>query len=339
MPWETWVRIAESLLPVTVLVALGVALEYTGFHGEAVRKGMDRLVYWVCLPALIVAKVAESGGLSGEVWRIAAVLALATLSVAALAWAIGQFARFDHEGIGVVTQSALRGNLAFVGLPVILLASGEPRTEQLGALVLAPLVLLYNILSVAALVVPQHLADRTNPPRDPATTTADGPDTPDAAASPNVAALAPRIARSMVTNPLLIACLIGLVIAAIGRPLPSVVSTSVSLLGKPAATLALISLGGALVVYRIRGNLTRAAVAGVLKLVAVPAITWLGCGWMGLDGEATLVAMIFASCPTAVASYVLVTQLGGDRGLAASCVALTTLGSLISLAVAIAIAG
>ena len=48
--------------------------------------------------------------------------------------------------------------------------------------------------------------------------------------------------------------------------------------------------------------------------------------------------MVFAACPTAVASYVLTTQLKGDAGLAAATIVLSTLLSLASLAAVLAFA-
>ncbi|MEM9253594.1 MAG: hypothetical protein AAGB29_14720, partial [Planctomycetota bacterium] len=57
-----------------------------------------------------------------------------------------------------------------------------------------------------------------------------------------------------------------------------------------------------------------------------------------LDHDETLALLVMAACPTAVTSVVLVGQIGGDRGLAASCVGVTTALSVFSLGGALAIA-
>ena len=50
-----------------------------------------------------------------------------------------------------------------------------------------------------------------------------------------------------------------------------------------------------------------------------------------------LVAMLFLGCPTAVVSWVMAEQLDGDHHLAAGAVVLSTLLSMITLAVILAV--
>ncbi len=63
----------------------------------------------------------------------------------------------------------------------------------------------------------------------------------------------------------------------------------------------------------------------MLKVGAVPALGLGLAWWLGLSPEHTRIVGILLACPTASASYLLASQLGGDDGLASSIVVLSTL--------------
>lgn len=310
-------QIIDSLLPLALLVALGAALLKLRFFDAAFRKGLDRLVYWVALPALIVRVLAEAPPTEvlGSAGAMVLTLGGATLTMAALAWGIAKLIRRPDTEAGVFTQASFRGNLAFVGLPVIALAVGSGDQGQAllakAALVFAPTVVLFNVLGVVVLIGAQHRLDSSLPV---------------------------KMLKSLLMNPMLIACALGLVIWHFGLALPGVALTTLDLVGRPAAPLALISLGGALVIYPVGKCFGTATLAAVLKSVGTPIVAWLIAGGLGLTPDDRLVVLIFAACPTAVASYVLATQLKGDPALAAATIVLSTLLSAVSLGVVLGLA-
>jgi predicted permease len=70
--------------------------------------------------------------------------------------------------------------------------------------------------------------------------------------------------------------------------------------------------------------------------VALTPLLGLACArLLGIDGPALVIALLFLACPTAVASYVMADQLGGDAELAGRIVILATLLSGPALAVVI----
>jgi predicted permease len=304
-------RIAESLLPLALLVGLGAALLKFGFVDQAFRRQLDRLVYWVALPALIVQLLAEAPAEVTGAGRMLLALVAATLGALLLAAAASRLLRRPRAEFGVLTQAAFRGNLAFVGLPVIILATGQDSGVVARAvLIFAPIVLLYNVLGVAGLVAAQHRFD---------------------------AALPRKMAVSMLTNPLLLACGLGLILWWTRAPISQVGQTTLGLIGQTAAPLALISLGGALVNYPVGRHLPMALLAAGLKCVALPLLAWLACGVLGVTGGERQAVLIFAACPTAVASFVLATQLKGDPALASASIVVSTLAAGPALAVVLAL--
>ncbi len=305
-------QIVDSLLPIALLVALGAVLLRLRFYDDGFRKGLDRLVYWVALPALIVRVLAEAPPAEalGSVGGMAVTLCSATVAVAAVGWGLGKLLRLGDTELGVFTQAAFRGNLAFVGLPVIALAFAPRGDGEMilakAALVFAPTVMLFNVLGVVCLVAAQHRLDKAMPG---------------------------RLMKSLALNPLLLACVAGLVLWGLRVRLPEVGATTLALVGKTAGPLALISLGGALVSYPVGKRVGTAALAAALKCGGTPIAAWLIAGGLGLSPGDQQVVMIYAACPTAVASYVLATQLKGDPALAAAAIVVSTLASVVSLGV------
>ena len=69
------------------------------------------------------------------------------------------------------------------------------------------------------------------------------------------------------------------------------------------------------------------AVTGI-KLVALPAVTWLLCWSMDISGTKRDIAVLFASLPTATSAYILAARMGGNGPLAAGMVSISTLASM-----------
>ncbi len=301
---------AGPLLPVVLCVAAGAGLSRVGLLPADVRRGCEKLVYWALLPALLVDKLSRAplDGVGGDVARMLAALAAATLLAAVAAVLLARAARIPAATRGTFAQASVRGNLAFVGLPVVALAAGgDPGPPARAALVLGPMVVLYNVLCVPLLIG----FDRET----------------------GLVAGFRRLLRPLATNPILLACVVGLALATL-PPLPEPLARSVALLGQPAGPLALLCLGAAVVSFRVRDRLAHAALAVSIKNVALP-LTAVGLAVLfGVTGADLRSVAIFASAPTAVASYVLTTQLHGDGELAAAGIAATTLFSAVPLALA-----
>ncbi|MEM9295199.1 MAG: AEC family transporter [Planctomycetota bacterium] len=298
----------SPLAPLVLAVAAGYALLRWGFYDDAFRRGLDKLVYWVCLPALIVELLWTGEADPRSAGLASAALCAGAVLVAGLSLVVGRLAGLGPAAAATLAQAGFRGNLAFVGLPVIVLAS--PESAGLAAVTFGPLVVIYNLLAVPMLVRGGRQDGAGRGLRS--------------------------LLKPMVTNPLIWSCAIGLAGALSGVALPDWTSDALRLVGSPAAPLALLSVGGAMAVFPVRGRAGAALLATALKTVACPFIS-VGLGAaMGLGPAELRVVAVLAATPTAVASYVLVTQLKGDAALAASAVILSTLASVVSLAAALA---
>ena len=236
------------------------------------------------------------------------VLMIATVASIFIASGISWLWRLPLRSAVAFIQSGYRGNVTFIGLPVVFWAfagsSAASDIEAAALIAFAPLVIFYNILAVVILQLPNGLAVRS-------------------------AVL--NIFYGVVTNPILIGVVVGLLLAGFSIPLPSFLQRTLTGLGQMALPLALLSIGGALFGTRLRGNLQWAATASLIKVGLAPLMGW-GIGvWMGLDEDSLRLIAIFLAAPCAAAGYVLVKQMNGDSGLAASAIVLSHLFALPSM--------
>ena len=304
--------VLELLGPIFLLIALGAALQRGGFFRPGVVPGLNRLCYWVALPALIVASLARGGAGAGSGWaglggRELCVMAGATLAVAGLGWLGSGAMRLRWEERGTFTQAFFRGNLAFVGLPILLKAPGVDAAALM--LLLAPMMVLYNILAVAALVASRHgLGWATVRP----------------------------LAGEWLRNPIIWASALGGLAYARGWVLPGAAGETITLLGKMAVPLALVTIGAVLASLPTGAWRGAAWMAVAGKVVVSPLLGWGLAAVLGITGADRLVLLVALACPTAVASYTMAGEMGGDEALAAQAVVLSTLASAPVLALILA---
>lgn len=306
--------IFETLAPILLLIALGAALAHLRFLGRNFIADLNQLVFWVTLPALIFVGVAEIGHAGGQTLALIGVLTATTLVALALGWIAGRLLGLSPAGVGTLAQSAFRGNLAYIGIPVLAYAlsalADVARSEEMATalLVMTTMTAIYNVLAVLALQGAQHKL------------------------GPGSAVL---IARSLATNPLIIACVAGLAFTLAGLKLPIFLSRTLETLGASAVPIALLCIGGSLATIPLRGRRSAIVVAAALKVFAAPLIAWAFCQLAGLSGPDLRIALVLSACPTAVASFVMAGKLSGDEALASGSIALSTVLSAISLALAL----
>jgi len=296
-----------SLAPVFLTMAVGVLLRRLRFLPEGFFGGLNQLAFWVCLPCMLFSEVARCRIAGGAVLNVIGILALAIIPTILIAWSLTRALRVAPASRSVFIQGSFRGNLAYVGIPVISYALAKnPDAAGMAALVMAPLTTLYNIGGV--LLLTKRDASHSAGQRWRAT------------------------AASLASNPLIVSCLLGLIAFAFRLTLPMPIGKTVDMLGKAGLPTALLALGASLSFERVKGHFGLATVVALIRVAGGPLIGLGLCAAIGLTGEMRLIALLFLSCPVAVASYVMADQMGADRELAGAIVVLSTLYAFPAMA-------
>ncbi len=306
--------ILNSLAPVFLLIAIGAVLQRTAFVSPNFLREANRITYWLGLPSLLFAQLAQAAHGAGEAKVALGAMLGATLLAIGLSYAVGGLMRVPGSRMGTLVQGGFRGNLAFIGLPLLYSLPDVPLRGGLSlhaaaVVLVAPMMVFYNLAAVVVLLISRH--------------------------SFGFAMLLPLLGR-ILTNPILLATIAGVAFAAAGLTLPPPVARTFDALGQLALPLGLLSVGGALITARLGANWRAPVASGLIKTVASPLLGWAVCRWFGLGPGQTRMIVIFMATPTAVVSYTMAIELGGDESLASGSILLSTFASLPILAAILA---
>ncbi len=301
--------IIAALLPVFLAIAAGYALRHAAFDDDDGWRFLDRLNYFVLFPALLTASLgtAELGTLT--IGPMIATLMAGIATVMAVLLAIRPTLGLDGPAFSSVFQGASRWNTN-VALAAAAVLYGEEGIALVAVAIIA-LVPLLNVACVTALSVYGENGSRS----------------------------LGRIVRSVVTNPLILACALGGALNGVDAVWQTPVGATVEMIGATALPLGLLSVGAALDPGLLRGQAGAIAVTSALKLIGLPVIM---AGWafvFGLSGLAYTVTILCAAVPGATASYVLARQMGGDAPLMAALTTASTLAAMITMPTVLGLMG
>ncbi|MDQ8187184.1 AEC family transporter [Pelagicoccus sp. SDUM812002] len=301
--------VLESIVPVLILIVFGAILARVGFFAGGFFKDLNRLTYFWGLPSLLLYKVAEIDLQSEAGFGLLYTMLIVIGASIALAYALVFLLKVPKESIGAFVQGSFRGNLAFVGFPVVYFALGQDGLD-LGMFTSGICILTYNTSSVTLLIL--HSRQKSEKPLR-------------------------AVWKHGLRNPLILACCLGFVLNLSDLEIPLMARRSLVAVGQLALPLALIGLGAGLKLDELKGRLSLSVVASLINVAFSPVLGYFVGRSIGLDPTSLKVAVIFLSCPTAVFSYVLAEMLGNDGIMARNIVILSTLLSIISLVLAIAL--
>jgi malonate transporter and related proteins len=139
------------------------------------------------------------------------------------------------------------------------------------------------------------------------------------------------VVTMIATNPLILACALGLLWNNLAWELPGLLASILRLLSATALPLGLLAVGAGVHVGALRNASTPFFLSSIIKLIIVPSIAYMLCLITGQDTHVTVVVVILASLPTASSAYILARELGGDSQLMAAIITGQTLLAMISM--------
>jgi predicted permease len=276
----------DAFVPAFGLLALGAVVRRWLLPEDAIWAGIERLIYWLLLPALLVAAIGSVrlgelplGGMMLAIWSA---LGLGTLLSLLLARAYAE----PHPSMTSVLMGGIRFN-NLIGFSVAGALYGLPGLA-LGAVSTGLIVPFVQVVVTTAFAMGG--GGRLRPL---------------------------RVLRQIALNPLMIAVVLGFAVAALGG-LPHGVKPLVEALGRASVALGLLAVGAALTVRAMADRLTLQAWTAALKLLLVPGLTLAFCLLLGVAPRASAMAVLFMALPTAATSYVMARAMGGDAPLMAA---------------------
>jgi predicted permease len=151
-----------------------------------------------------------------------------------------------------------------------------------------------------------------------------------------------KVTRAVLRNPLIVAPALGTLYAATGLALPQSAETFLKLLGAAASPCALVVLGLFLAEPRVVAPADRrtSAMLTLAKLILQPAVTWvLAFKVFTMPPVLGTMAVLIAALPTGTGPFMLAELYRRPAIVTASTILFSTIGSILTLALFLAIAG
>lgn len=302
--WNDFLFSVSATLPVFAVMVLGWLLRRAGFLTEGFCKTGNKLVFRLCLPAMLLRQMA-SMRLSDFVDGGFLLYAFAgTLLTVLLFWLLARILLRDKTQVGAFAQGSFRGNTALLGTVLLESICGSRTYAPLIILAAVPL---YNVLSVIILSLEAGGGGALDRKR-----------------------LWDAL-KGVARNPILWGILLGLPFALFSLPIPAPADKVLSMLGNLASPLSLLVIGGT---FRWQAALQKKGPtlgASFLKLVALPALLLPPAALLGFRSDALVALLVLSGTPSAVSSYIMAENMGNDGVLANGIVAVTTLLSALSI--------
>ncbi|MEM8010483.1 AEC family transporter, partial [Morganella morganii subsp. sibonii] len=270
--------ILMTLWPLFALILLGCILKRRPVFDAGFWNGAEKLNYYILFPALLINSLAVAPLDNPQLPKLAAALVI-MLGLATAAFAVvRRFRGIPTAEFGVLLQGAIRFN-TYLGLSIVNDFYG-PSGMAVAAVILAVLVPLCNIISVVALSESKQLSLR-------------------------------RLLLPVLTNPLIISCIIGMLLNVSGIGLPYNTGQFARLLAGASLPLGLLCVGAALQIATIRYSALKISLNSVVRLCIMPLLAIAVAAVTGLTQLEYQLFVIFFAIPTAPTAYILSRQLGG----------------------------
>lgn len=289
----------DALLPVFSIIVIGYIFKLKAFPGDAFWPQAARITYFGFFPALLINRLATAqfDGLAIGPFALALIIPVLALSFVLVAVKPGL--RVTNPAFTSIFQGSIRFN-TYVALAVAAALFGDAGVT-IAAIALPILIPLVNVLSV--LVLTCYVS--SGPPSGR------------------------LLLSALVTNPLIIACVIGIGLNWTGIGLPFVTGAILEIFGRAALPVGLLTVGAGLDLRAVQASTVHVALTSGLKLLVLPLLTAGVCVALHLDGLVGAVAVLYASLPGAPSAFILAQQLGGDVKLMAG---ITTVQTILAVA-------
>ena len=307
------------VLPMALLLALGYIFKRTDFFtNEFISTGKKFCFY--CLLSCSLFKNLYDSSLDVFPIKLVIFVIIGILAEFIVAYFAAQLIADRKEEKGVIIQGVVRSNYVYIGIPLASMMFADSSlialTRSEASMLSIFIVPLFNVICVMALVYYSENQD-------------DGQ-------------VMNRTIRNILRNPCILSILLGLLVLLIRLIFPasaffikndfSFLYKVLTYLAEMSTPFAFLMVGAGLDFSHSIRNLKKLILIVSLRIFLFPAVILFIAYKLGffINADFAVLVSVFAS-PTAVASAIMASELGGDQELASEIVVYTSVFSMLSL--------
>lgn len=291
--------------PIFLVMVIGWVLKQIGMLNDNFVTVANRFNFKVTLPFMLFRDISSVDIKAVFDLKFVLFCAIASSICFWVIWGAAKLFLKDHTMRGAFVQASFRSSAAVMGLAFI---SNIYGASAMGPLMIIGAVPLYNIYSVLVLTFE---ADHGDEARD----------------TGKIKQACINIAK----NPIIIAIVLGLVVALAGIHFPTIVNKTVNSVAQMATPLALIALGAGFEGRKALAKMKPTLWASAIKLVIQPLIFLPVAAYLGFHGEKMIAILIMLAAPATPSCYIMAKNMKNDGVLTASIVVMTTLLAAFTL--------
>lgn len=293
----------NATIPVFLLMVLGLVLRKLGWIDEVFASRMNKFVFRIPLPVLLFQDLATVDFY--EMWDGKFVFFCFAITFLEILLA-GLFSLLlkDRSTRGEFIQAAYRSSAALLGIAFIQNIYGSAGIAPLMIIGSVPL---YNIMAVVVLAFFSPQKKNLD------------------------AGTFKKTLKGIITNPIIIGILAGMIWSLLKLPLPQIAEKTVSSIGATATPLGLMAMGASFNFRKALGQKKPAVAASFLKLAVFCALFVPLAILLGFRQEKLVAILIMLGSATTVSCYVMAKNMDHEGTLTSSVVMLTTLGSAFTV--------
>jgi|TARA_B110000240_G_scaffold120405_1_gene134607 malonate transporter len=295
--------ILSALTPIFAIILLGFLISRTPISSQAVWSELERLTYYIFLPALLVLRLSASNFDLQDIGNISEAIGLALFLITVLVLVLRKLVSSDSASLSSIYQGSIRFN-TYIGLACIDVLYGD-RGLTTAALCLAIYIPLVNVLCVVSLTGGGEGGTKR----------------------------ISRIINSVATNPLVLACVTGIAISYTGFNIPSLAESVIEILSQPALPIGLLAVGAGIRFVSLGEQSWQLLVAAINKLAVFPGLALAACLLFETPNSIAVILLLLTALPAPPSAYILARQLGGNESLMANIITIQTVAAFFVIPV------
>ena len=300
---ENLIFCLNATIPIFLTLMLGLFFRKIGLFDDTFVSRLNKFVFNAALPALLFLDIAKSDFYS--VWNTKFVLFCFFVTLISIGISTGLSYLLKPRNIqGEFIQASYRSSAAILGIAIIQNLYGNAGMAPLMIIGSVPL---YNVMAVVVLSFFQP--ERKALDRE----------------------VWKKTLKGIMTNPIIIGIVAGLIWSALRIPMPLILNKAVSSIGAVATPMGLMAMGAAFDFKKAMGKVKPAVTAAFIKLIGFVAIFLPLAAYLGFRREELIAILVMLGSATTVSSFVMAKNMGHEGVLSSSVVMLTTLFSAFTL--------
>ena len=301
---DSFIYSINATVPIFLVMIIGWFIKQIGLIDDHFANVANRYVFKVALPALLFRDLSKSDFKGKFDPQFVLYCSIVTILMFSLVWLATEILMKDDTQKGAFVQGSCRSSAAILGMAFV---QNMYSDTGMAPLMIIGSVPLYNIMAVVVLSFfkpGQKGMDK---------------------------ALIKKTLIGIITNPIIIGIVAGLLWSALKLPMPVILHKAVSSIGGVATPMGLMAMGATFDIKKAFGKIKPTVIAALIKLVGFVAVFMPLAVATGFRREKLIAILVMLGSATTVSSYVMAKNMGHEGVVSSSVVMLTTMCSAFTL--------